>query len=272
MRKSLLSAFEQFLSVLLRMARAFMIGKSKRVEFLVVGVQKGGTTALDYYLRQHPEICMASRKEVHFFDNELLQKFPKSIRKLYYHSFFAGCGDDKLWGEVTPIYAWWPKCIERMREYNPFFKIIMVLRDPVHRAYSHWNMERQRGLENEPFSVCIRRNGAKQSICRVNSYVSRGFYSEQVRRLKSYFQDKQLLFIKQEDLLNSLHSTMSRVTVFLEVSPMDSLEVKKIHARKYNSPISFYDEKYLRELYYEDITKLEKELGWDLSQWKKVSQ
>ncbi len=258
-------------SLPLRMSQMFIeffLNSSPRIGFVVGGVQKGGTSALDTYLRDHSQVCMASRKEVHFFDNELVQKLPSRLRYAYYHSFFYPCGSDGLRGESTPIYIWWPNSLERIKKYNPKIKLIFVLRDPVSRAYSHWNMERQRGLEKDSFSTCIRREDAVGDCSRVSSYVSRGFYFEQVKRVRKIFPEDQVLFLRHEDLLGAPSSTLNKITEFLGVSSLSVVEEKRVHSRQYESPLNDDDEVFLRNLFLRDVERLECELGWDLSCWK----
>ena len=98
------------------------------VDFFIAGVQKGGTTALDYFLRQHPSVEMAGRKEVHFFDDEALDWSRPDYELL--HRFFAWERDNVLRGEATPIYSYWPGSIERIHRYNPKAKIVVGLRHP----------------------------------------------------------------------------------------------------------------------------------------------
>ena len=127
-----------------RYTKRFFVSKSDRVvNFLICGTQKGGTSALDAYLREHPEICMADKKEVHFFDNK---KFFNKNKPDYskYHSFFNPQSSHKLLGETTPIYMYWHDSPRRIWQYSPNMKIIVILRNPIDRAYSHWNMERSK--------------------------------------------------------------------------------------------------------------------------------
>lgn len=124
-----------------------------RVEFFVAGVQKGGTTALDAMLRQHPEIAMAREKEVHFFDDESIDWSAPDYGRL--HAAYDA-GERRLRGEATPIYTYWPNALERLRAYNPAAKIIVGLRHPAFRALSHWRMETARGVEAFSFSEAIR--------------------------------------------------------------------------------------------------------------------
>ena len=162
------------------------------VTFLIAGVQKGGTTALADYLRQHPALFIPALKELHLFDNEDLNwQHPEQIISTY-HAFFQDAPAGKLWGEATPIYSYWWPAMARIWAYNPAMRVILCLRNPVERAYSHWAMETGRAWDSLPFPQAIaseseRCRAALPLQHRVFSYVSRGFYSEQLRRLWSFF-------------------------------------------------------------------------------------
>src|SRR5258708_21787754 len=114
----------------------------EKVGFIVAGAQKAGTSALDAYLREHPELCLPRQKEVHFFDtNRFFAVEPVDYTR--YHSYFNPRPSHRLLGEVTPAYLYWPTAAERIARYNPAMKLIMVLRNPVTRAFSQCNMTRQ---------------------------------------------------------------------------------------------------------------------------------
>jgi hypothetical protein len=162
----------------------------KRIDFMIAGVQKGGTTSLDAYLRQHPDISMAKKKEVHFFD----KRPPTGIRPLdywIYHQQFhwnEKARGAKL-GEATPILTWWTGAMERLWRYNPHIKVIMLLRDPVERAWSHFRMDKRLQREGETFSNAIRteRERARRSLPgqdRERSQVSRGSSSCEVKTFR----------------------------------------------------------------------------------------
>ena len=126
-----------------------------QIGFIICGTQKGGTTALDRYLRMHPEICMADKKEVHFFDNDkfFIDQKPDYLK---YHLNFSPRDHHKIIGEATPIYMYWKNSIKRMHNYNPDMKLIAVLRNPMDRAFSHWNMERDKKREHRSFWKAIK--------------------------------------------------------------------------------------------------------------------
>ncbi|MFY9260095.1 MAG: sulfotransferase domain-containing protein [Gallionella sp.] len=241
----------------------------RKVDFVIAGVQKAGTSALDAYLRAHPEICMAKQKEVHFFDRT---RFFWLIPNYFaYHAHFSAENTHQLFGEATPIYAYWDVSIQRIWKYNPQMKIIVVLRNPIERAYSHWNMERQRGYETLPFLEAIEKEeqrckGVLPSQHRVYSYLDRGWYSVQIRRIWRFFPREQIMFIKYETLLSSPNEVLEGVWRFLGVSPI-IVEKKIVHARNYESKISEDEFQLLQDRYKHEIRQIESMLGWDCSDW-----
>lgn len=134
-----------------RIARA----TERKVGFLVAGTAKGGTTALDSYLRLHPKICMPFKlKEVNFFSTAELFSFGEPDYRLY-HAFFRPKKVHCILGDVSPDYMFSEKAPRRVHDYNPEMKIVLSLRDPIDRAFSHWNMNRALGFEPLPFSEAI---------------------------------------------------------------------------------------------------------------------
>ncbi|TMI07027.1 MAG: sulfotransferase, partial [Betaproteobacteria bacterium] len=96
--------------------------RADKVGFVVAGAQKGGTTALDHYLREHPELCLPQRKELHFFDTDRYF-VTEPIDYGPYHAAFAPGPSQRLLGEVTPAYLYWPTAAERIARYNPAMKL-----------------------------------------------------------------------------------------------------------------------------------------------------
>ena len=220
--------------------------QSQKVDFLIAGVQKGGTTTLDYYLRQHPQICMANRKEVHFFDNEKYFADDKTPDYDFYHSFFKPENTHQLLGESTPIYSYWKDSPKRIYNYNKQMKIILLLRNPIDRAYSHWNKEtinfhsypgQQDAAETLPFLQAIQTEkqrclSAAPLQHRYYSYIDRGFYTAQLNRLMGLFPREQILVLKSEWLWNDAEKTLDKVCAFLGVEAMPLPEI--IHNEKVN--------------------------------------
>ena len=158
-----------------------------RVTFLIAGVQKGGTTALFDYLGDYGDIALPAAKELHVFDDET-QDWARPDYAAYEARFPDPVG--RPCGEATPIYSYWPGALARIAAYNRAMKLILVLRDPVARAWSHWRMETARGAETQPVGWCIRQGrqrlfGAEPwGHHREFSYVERGFYSEQLDQVR----------------------------------------------------------------------------------------
>jgi len=258
---------------------------NNRVDFLCVGCQKGGTTSLRAYLRSHPEIDMPVN-EVHYFDDESQDwncPYP-----LYYHNCFEslkpstnlGTAFSDLKsrlikrGEVTPYYIYWEPCAERIYSYNPRMKIIILLRDPMARAYSHWQMEVSKSREHLPFSECIRAERGRLTKYppfyqhRVCSYIDRGRYYKQIKRFLEYFDKRQVLILKSEDFFQYPLIALGRICDFIGISPYAGVEI--IHQRQglYKNPIHSSDWQFVYEQLACQIESLECLLGWDCSSWK----
>jgi hypothetical protein len=253
--------------------RVDMISRNK-VDFIVCGTQKGGTSALDSYLRIHPEICMAEMKEVHFFDNEDHFTDNNTIDYNLYHGVFDQKVGNRVSGEATPIYMYWHETPKRIWEYNPDMKLIIILRNPIERAYSHWNMECARGADNISFwdALVSERDRSRQALPyqhRVYSYIDRGFYSEQLRRLWAFFPQEQILILKNEALRFELQKTLYQICEFLTVStePFLDIDLKEVYATPYKTLMSKKEKDYLRSEFEFEIKNLERMLGWDCADW-----
>ncbi len=245
---------------------------SRKVDFLVVGAQKAGTSALNKYLKKHIEIGMGRRKELHFFDDEDFFS-NANIEYSNYESRFDFSAKKKVYGEATPIYMYWEPSCKRIWEYNPNMKLIFILRNPIERAFSHWNMEFQKGNEKNDFAYCIRNEyqRAKESLPyqhRVYSYIDRGFYSKQIERFKEYFSDEQLLFIKYDEFKNQQQIVLHKIFNFLDVD-VESYEFEFNWVKKLKKPttISKIDREFLINIFESDIHKVEKKLDWNCNDW-----
>ncbi|PZD73548.1 hypothetical protein C1752_02145 [Acaryochloris thomasi RCC1774] len=243
------------------------------VGFVIAGTQKGGTTALDSFLRQHPAVCMpANVKETHFFYED--QHF-EGLNHLFgpayshYHKYFVPSPQTKIVGEASPSYMWYEKAPERMYKYNPALKVILILRNPVERAFSHWNMATMRESESFDFFEAIRteRERARPKQNRTISYIERGFYVAQIRRIQRFFPDSQIKIFLSEDLRLSHQETLQKIYEFLEISPASVPPQKIVHERTYAKKISEESVSYLRKIFEPEIKHLELIIDRDLSAW-----
>ena len=238
-----------------------------KVAFIVAGVQKGGTTALFDYLGEEPGLSLSREKEVHFFDDEAVDWAAPDYDA--YHAHFEA-PDGRPRGEATPIYLYWPGSLERIAAYNPAMRLIVVLRDPVDRAWSHWKMEFARGVETQPFAWCIRRGrqrlfNAEPSPARPwgfdreVSYVERGFYGEQLERALRLFPREQLLVLTSGDLRADPGGTLSQVRAFLGLPERAAPAHREVHVGRemdYGASPSVEDIAHLRAVYARDAERL----------------
>jgi sulfotransferase family protein len=239
-----------------------------RVDFVIGGTQKGGTSALDSFLRKHPEICMPStRKEVHFFDREHENREYKT-----YHANFQPKPSHRVIGEASPIYMYWETAPYRIWKYNPEMKWVLTLRNPVERAFSAWNMETKRGKEKLPFADAIEREAERCREAlplqhRVYSYVDRGFYAHQVRRLFNIFDRDNVLILFSEELRKDHAKTLRRIFEFLGVDSSSVPPEASVFEQEYSDEIDTQLRSRLIDVFRPDIKELEKMLGTDLSAW-----
>lgn len=236
--------------------------QAPQVQFLVAGVQKGGTTALFDYLNEHPGLRLPAIKEAHFFDDESVDWSKPDYGA--YHALFPAAGGEgeRLLGEATPIYIYWPRSLERIVDYNPAMRMILIFRDPIERAWSHWKMEYARGAETRPFAWCVRegRDRVAEDVDtpghhRVHSYVERGFYGAQVERLLTLFPREQVLFLRSDELRADPARILCNVCDFLNAPRFVQITPKESHLAKdidYGSTISPADRRYLRSLFATD--------------------
>ena len=241
------------------------------VNFAICGTQKGGTTALDAYLREHPQICMANKKEVHFFDNDgLFVNSPPDYGQ--YHANFTPNDPYKLVGEATPIYMYWDDAPKRIWQYNPDMKLIILLRNPIERAFSHWNMEHTRQKEHLPFWEAITNEKARcrqalPSQHRVYTYIDRGYYLEQLRRLWRFFPKRNVLILKNEYLKNQPQDALKEICDFLAIDNFVNVTPRQTHSTPYPSALSAQERAYLLAVFEHEIKGLERMLGWDCNDW-----
>jgi hypothetical protein len=250
-----------------------------KVSFIVGGAQKGGTTALDRYLREHSELCMPRQLmvgthasgEVHFFDTD--SNFAvEPVDYSAYHARFEPRPPQRLLGEVTPSYMFWPGAIERIARYNPAMRLIFQLRNPITRAFSQWNMARQAHHEPLSFMEALRaeperRRNLPPRRAKRFSYMERGFYAAQLQRVWQTFPVAQTLVLRSEELLGQPTEVLTRLASFLGIASFPPVREKTVHAREYDTTMSSDEKQYLIGVYEQDIRELERLLGWDCSAW-----
>ena len=251
-----------------------------KLDFMIAGTQKSGTSVLTYYLNQHPAIAMAHKEEAHlvvqprrhFFDNEAMFA-SNNIDYDLLHRDVAVTAQTLVAGTCTPVYTYWKPAMQRIHDYNPSIKLIILLRNPIDRAFSHWNMQRDRKLDSLDFLDAVKqeKNRGREVYpqqLRKFSYVERGFYSEQIERVFRFFPRDQVLVIKFDDLRRDYRAVTDKIFNFLRVPPFPQLKNREENVINYARRMSQSEREYLFSIFENDIAKLEKLLGWDCSDWK----
>lgn len=221
-------------------------------DFLIIGAQRAGTTSLFNYLSQHPSIIPALTKEVHFFDINYSKglkwyrsHFPTTFTKTYVNRFKKL---DILTGEATPYYLFHPHAPQRIFDCIPEVKLIVLLRNPIDRAYSHYQKQIKHGRETLPFDMAIREENKRlegeaerifgdERYYSFNhqrfSYLSRGIYVEQLRAWFDFFPRDRFLILSSKDLLDKPQAVSNRVFEFLDLPTWEISEHKRYNVIDY---------------------------------------
>ncbi len=226
-------------------------------DFFIIGAQKSGTTSLHHYLSAHPYIRTPLIKEVHFFDENFFngtdwyrEHFPTFLPK-YKAKIFQG--KSFLYGEATPYYLFHPLVPERIFNTCPKARFIVLLKNPIDRAYSHYQHERKRGFEPlETFEEAIeaeaqRLAGEKEKIINLEnynsfqymhfSYLNRGHYAEQIQRWFEFFPRERFLIMEAEYFYSNTLFAFKEILDFLGLEDWKNINFKKYNVNKY-SPVS----------------------------------
>jgi Sulfotransferase domain len=245
--------------------------KIERLDFVLAGAQKSGTTALHYFLSRHPKITMGDQQEIHFFDNDGL--FAAKVDYEELHKHYPALVPSTIAGDCTPSYLYHAPAMERISKYNPKIKSLILLRNPVDRAFAHWNMQRFRGREPLDFFDAVREEktriaGAPPAEARRFAYVDRGFYGRQLERLFKFFPRDQVKAVKFEDFKEKQRETLGSIFSFLGLEPLRSMRTKDRNIVPYERAMNWEEKVFLYNLFAEDIVKVEQLLGWDCADWK----
>lgn len=175
-------------------------------------------------LRGHPGLQLSRVKEVHHFDDEARVDWSAPVHARL-HEQFDWSTQGVLRGEATPIYVYWPQALFRLSRYNPDARLILALRHPTFRSFSHWRMEHGRGKDGAAFSDAVSAEGRRRvaeapgGVHRVYSYIERSLYAPQIERLLALFPRSQVHFFRTDRLWNEPAATLSDIERFLGVEP-----------------------------------------------------
>jgi Sulfotransferase domain len=243
-------------------------------DFLVLGAQKAGTTALYAYLRWHPGITGPSWKEVSFFDRHWWRG------ERWYRGQFPLRSRGRLVGEASPSYLFHPLAPERARAVVPDARLVVVLRDPVDRAYSQYQHEVALGREPLSFEEALaaeegRTRGEVERLVADprafshewwdHTYAARGLYAEQLERWLAVFPRDQLLVVTSDELGERPAESYGSILSFLGAAPHSLDEYPRVFDRDY-APMRPDTREALAQRFAEPNRRLEellgRELGW----------
>jgi hypothetical protein len=208
--------------------------------FLIIGAQKAGTTALYHYLRQHPQIYMSAVKEPHFFayegakpyfcgprDQDIVnQQFVADIDD--YRALFRGLSNEAAIGEASAMYIYLPGVPQRIRHYVPDAKLIAILRNPVERAYSSFvHLRRDDREPISDFAQALREEKARihNNWVPIWHYKQAGFYYRQLKRYYATFEQHQIKVLLHEELNENPAGALRDIFRFLGVDETFDLDV-----------------------------------------------
>ena len=255
------------------------LGYYSKPAFLIIGGQKCGTSALFKYLSDHPNIETPRRKEIGYFDQD--EKYRRG--HVWYHSHFPmpkiATNGRAVTYEATPEYLYNPLSAERILAYDPQIKLIVLVRDPVQRAYSAWQMYRRKlsypryqpimgpymkTLGDFDLAVRSEVDGIGQGGLQIEpSYVRRGLYLEQLLRYLKYFPRSQMLVLNSGALLDHTGKTLNAVVSFLGLQEVEwkSTKLERIGVGGYEEGMSQKTRLFLRGFYEPFNKKLYEFLG-----------
>lgn len=205
-------------------------------QFLIIGAQKGGTSSLFYYLKTHPQIKRSIKKEIHFFNIF----YDRGLR--WYLSHFPSKSDKYITGEASPDYIFHPESPKRVYRLNPNMKLIVLLREPIERAYSAYQMNRRLGIDPretfmEAVSFELNHKDKKSTVYNYDRhnffYLERGKYAQQLSTWLTYFAKENLLIVTSQRLFNNTKNVISDVHKFLEIDSIQPASLKAMNVGEY---------------------------------------
>jgi len=248
-------------------------------DFLIIGCEKCGTTSLYDYLIQHSKIISSQQKEVEFFASPQY-----SLGIHWYKSHFPTKFKKrkKLTGEAYPNTIFYPLAPQRVKKHLPRAKFIVLLRNPVKRAYSAWNMHFNRKFTDLTFEESLERENQEFKNIRQkfienerywnteyirHAYLAKSIYADQLKEWFKYFPREQFLIIITEDLKKTPTKVLSQVFNFLDISD-HKVNLTEKNVGNYRKEMNHETETKLIEFFKPHNERLYKLLGKNLD-WDK---
>ena len=240
----------------------------------IVGAQRSGSTYLYHLLDSHPQILMAKpvRPEPKYFLEE--SKYSQTIDSYYKNYFSERRGDEVYFGEKSTSYIENPNAMRRILVQFPEAKVMVILRDPVERAWSNYCFSCDNGIEKTSFADAINnestRNGTVHSTsANPFTYVSRGYYSRYIEQLQPIVPEEQLKVLIFEEVISSFLEIEDVYRwLKVDISHRPDVDAEKRNASSFHGQLSSSEFKYLVKIYQTDLLKLESLLGRKIDVWK----
>ncbi|MDH2902159.1 MAG: sulfotransferase domain-containing protein [archaeon] len=202
--------------------------------YIIIGTQREGTTTLFHYLSENQSVSNPAKKELHFFS----ENYEKGLS--WYRNHFP-IKRNRITGESTPYYLYHPLCAERISRDLPDVRLIVMLRNPVSRAYSNYWLQVNQGHEPLSFEEAIKaaekRTAEEEKILRDGnynslphrsySYLARGLWASQLERYFKYFNKEKMLILKSEDFFHEPISIVMKTFDFLDLPTKDLKPIRQ---------------------------------------------
>lgn len=217
----------------------------RKIDFLIIGAQKAGTTSLHHYLMQHPDLFLPEAKDLQFFLNAGSYEVKERDFDLYYSKI----DQEKLIGGSQVQLMYFPESANRLFEYNSDMKLIAVLRNPIERAYSaYWYAKRKAWEISESFEIAINKEADRlKGEFREQAdltYLSHGIYEKQIDNLMSIFPSSNLYIGLFDDLKNNPKQFVADIFSWLGVDPRVEIDTEQ-QSNKAAIPQSMLLQKFL---------------------------
>lgn len=222
----------------------------KTPNFIIAGAAKAGTTSIYHYLNGHPDVYMSPIKEPHYFCDDIrCENFSKSYQKKVcfdmkkyldsaalekrhinfvenlkdYCQLFREIKKEVIAGEASVGYLYSQVAAEKIYKFNSDMKIVMVLRDPVERAFSHWVMNlRGNNVCRSSFLDAVKKDQEieEKGWSKSRLYIELGLYHKQVKRYLDIFPREHVLILLYDDLCTDPDAFFKKLFEFLQIMPM----------------------------------------------------
>ncbi|MEM7619673.1 MAG: sulfotransferase [Pseudomonadota bacterium] len=222
--------------------------------FFVVGAPKCATSSLYSYLQQHPNVFVPDVKEPHFFSspevNETYYDVPRVQELSAYLSLYRDGADMPLRGDFSPSYLFYPVAAERIYNFNPKARIIVMLRDPVKRALSHYLMDVRLNYKKAELLDILRH--PKEHVQFFREYVEVSQYATKLKVYLELFGVENVGVFLFEDFKADPHKVMSNILTFLGQDPSFTFDMEEKH-NAYHMPKSQWVESFRQSTFWKGV-------------------